>query len=211
MSPVLSQLSHQMASRHAAIAAAAASAAVSAMKIRTRGQHLPGGVQHPPGAPSMVNLQNVTGQPVVRRAGLPAVSRNISPVRTTGLPSGSTAAVTGQPVIRGGTALQTRQHAAISPGHAAGSRIVRTALMSPPGRVMISTSCTMVRQAVPGPSAAQIVPRPATATAPHVFNGGAVTYMQSPGGVVTAVRHVKRPSFDACYQHSYKVRAYSPV
>ena len=199
MSPVMPHLSHQMASRHAAIAAAAASAAVTAMKMHaTGGQHprLP----QPAAAAPTVNVRTITGQPVIRAG-----------------------TATGQPVIRAGTAMGQRviragtaPRRSMSPGHAVGTPLVHrhAGLISPPDTTMVRRAVvpTSAHSMVPPTSHAalvrQVVPRPSSA---HQMLLHPVTYTQSPNGVVTSIRHVKRPSYDACYQHSYKVRAYSPV
>ena len=209
MSPVMPHLSHQMASRHAAIAAAAASAAVTAMKMHvTRGQHPP---LPPPAAAPTVDLRTITGQPV------------ISAGTATGQPVIRTGTGTGQPVIRAGTspvAIPSASARSVSPGHAAGSPLVHrhAALMSPPDTARVPRT-TLLRQVVPS-NAHQVVPRPSSAhqmvLCPVSYTqsaNGAVTSIRhlKPDGVVTSIRHVKRPSYDACYQHSYKVRAYSPV
>ena len=89
MSPVMPHLSHQMASRHAAIAAAAASAAVTAMKMHATGGQHPR--LQPPAAAPTVNLRTITGQSVIRAGTAPvaipqASARSLSPGHAAGTP-----------------------------------------------------------------------------------------------------------------------------
>ena len=180
MSPVMPHLSHQMASRHAAIAAAAASAAVTAMKMHATGGQHPR--LQPPAAAPTVNLRTITGQPVIRAGTAPV-------------------------------AIPQASARSLSPGHAAGTPLVRrhAALMSAPDTAMVPQAV------VPTPAHSMVPPTSHTTLVRHRSSAAhqmvlcPVTYTQSPDGIVTSIRHVKRPGYDACYPRSFKVRAYSPV
>ncbi len=137
----------------------------------------------------------VIGQPVVQ-------ARSVSPAQ-----SAHAQRVLGAPVVPG---LQRAQPGTMSPvagqpllqhtllANSAASRRHTAGLMSPPGGVLVPGSATR--------GAPVVIPRPATVTAPHMFGG----LPQGPS-TLTLLRHVKRPNYDACYQHSYKLRAYSPI
>ncbi len=148
-----------------------------------------------PSASLSHQARSVIGQPVVQ-------ARPVSPAQ-----SAHAQRILGGPVVPG---LQRAQPGTISPvagqpllqhsllGNGTGSRRHTAGLMSPPGSVLVPGSAS---RGIPA-----VIPRPATVTAPHMFGG-----LPPRPSTLTLLRHVKRPNYDACYQHSYKLQAYSPM
>lgn len=184
-------LPHQLSHRHAKIAAAAAKAAVVALRslhhenmaaaIPAVGIRMANSVRPPtPVAASHVSSVHAAGAPLLCKPAMAPASRMAPQPRARAL---GPATIAAQRVT--GASLRP---AAVIPAH---------------GRVLPAAR-GLPRQVVPHPT----LPGPVPAAALAGFNGISLT--RAHDGNLAAIRHVKRPNYDACYSHPFKVRGYSP-